>query len=152
MSTAKPLAESEEPEHQLRRIIDTIPALAWRADWDGSLEFLNQQWLDYSGLSSKEAEGWGWRVTIRPADVKGLEDYWRTKLASGERGESRRASGVLTANTVGSCSAPSHSATSMARSSNGTEQTSISKTAKEPRNGCVRMNENFGGLSMQYRR
>ena len=33
----------------LRRIIDTIPALAWCAMPDGSIEFLNKRWLDYTG-------------------------------------------------------------------------------------------------------
>jgi PAS domain-containing protein len=28
---------------------------------DGSNEFMNQRWLDYTGVSSEEANGWGWQ-------------------------------------------------------------------------------------------
>jgi formate hydrogenlyase transcriptional activator len=54
----------------LRRIIDTIPALAWCARPDGSIEFLNKQWLDYTGLSPTEASDFGYRAAFHPDDLK----------------------------------------------------------------------------------
>ena len=45
------LVEIKNPENRLRTIIDTIPTLAWSARPDGSAEFLNRRWLDYTGLS-----------------------------------------------------------------------------------------------------
>jgi len=48
----------------LRLIIDTIPTLAWCSRPDGSSEFLNQRWLDYTGLSIEEARDWGWKAAI----------------------------------------------------------------------------------------
>ncbi len=50
-------------------MIDTIPTLAWCNLPDGSNEFLNQRWHDYTGLSPQEAHGWGWKVTIHPEDL-----------------------------------------------------------------------------------
>ena len=52
----------------LRRIIDTIPALAWCARQDGSIEFLNRQWLDYTGLSPDEASDFGYQAAFHPDD------------------------------------------------------------------------------------
>ncbi len=52
----------------LRRIIDTIPALAWCARPDGSIEFLNRQWLDYTGLSPDEASDFGYQAAFHPND------------------------------------------------------------------------------------
>jgi formate hydrogenlyase transcriptional activator len=52
----------------LRRIIDTIPALAWCARPDGSIEFLNRQWLDYTGLSPDEASDFGYQAAFHPDD------------------------------------------------------------------------------------
>jgi formate hydrogenlyase transcriptional activator len=52
----------------LRRIIDTIPALAWCARPDGSIEFLNRQWLDYTGLSPDEASDFGYQAAFQPDD------------------------------------------------------------------------------------
>jgi len=44
-------------EAQLRIMMDTIPALAWCNLPDGSNEFLNKRWHDYTGLSPEEVEG-----------------------------------------------------------------------------------------------
>jgi PAS domain S-box-containing protein len=81
------LVEIKNSENRLRTIIDTIPALAWSARPDGSAEFFNRTWLDYCGLSSKEASGWGWTSAVHADDLNRLADYWRTILASGESGE-----------------------------------------------------------------
>jgi formate hydrogenlyase transcriptional activator len=72
---------------QLRRIIDAIPVLAWCNLPDGSNEFLNQRWQEYTGLSQAEASGWGWKVTFHPDDLDPLLERWRSLLMSGEPGE-----------------------------------------------------------------
>jgi len=54
---------------------------------DGSHEFFNQRWYDYTGLSTEEALGWGWKVAIHPEDVGRLAEIWHRLLASGEPGE-----------------------------------------------------------------
>jgi len=68
-------------------MIDTIPTLAWCNLPDGSAEFLNQRWHEFTGLSPQEAHGWGWKVTIHPQDLPKLLDKWRFLLTSGEPGE-----------------------------------------------------------------
>src|SRR5918999_1136669 len=68
-------------------MIDTIPTLAWSCRPDGTTEFLNQRWLDYTGLSLEEALGWGWKVPVHPEDLGKLIDTWSLLLASGEPGE-----------------------------------------------------------------
>src|SRR5579864_7209192 len=81
------LLESRESEAHLRRVIDTIPTLAWCNLPDGSNEFLNQRWHDYTGLSPKEAHGWGWKAAIHPEELDRLMAKFRTLLVSGEPGE-----------------------------------------------------------------
>src|SRR6266478_3528665 len=82
----------------LRLTIDAIPVLAWCTRPDGSNEFLNQRWLDYTGLAIEEAGGWGWKVAIHPDDLPQLLDVWQGLLTSGKPGELearlRRADGV----------------------------------------------------------
>ena len=78
---------AQQAESEMRLAINTIPALAWRTEPDGSGEFLNQPWLDYTGLSSDQALGWGWTGAIHPDDVAALLDDWRAIRASGTRGE-----------------------------------------------------------------
>jgi PAS domain S-box-containing protein len=74
-------------ESQLRLAIDTIPGLVWTARPDGHIDFLNQRWLDYTGLTLDEASGWDWQVAVHPADLPGLLDYWKSLLAAGTPGE-----------------------------------------------------------------
>jgi PAS domain S-box-containing protein len=83
----KALDESKKSEAQLRKIIDTIPTMAWCKLPDGSNEFSNQRWQDYTGIPSEEARGWGWQAAVHPEDLPKLMETWRKLLASGEPGE-----------------------------------------------------------------
>ena len=66
--------ELDESERNLRRAIDVIPALAWFAMPDGSMEYLNKRWRDYTGLSSAETVGWGFQTAFHPEDrEKGIQ-------------------------------------------------------------------------------
>src|SRR5882762_6030616 len=67
--------------------VDAIPTLAWAARPDGSAEFFNRRWLDYTGLSSEEASNWGWPAALHTEDRDRLLDCWRHLLDSGEAGE-----------------------------------------------------------------
>src|SRR6266481_10136474 len=74
-------------QDDLRRVVDSLPGLVWTSLPDGYVDFLNQRWCDYTGLSLEKACGWGWNAAIRPEDLPALLDYWRSILASGEPGE-----------------------------------------------------------------
>jgi formate hydrogenlyase transcriptional activator len=79
--------DRKKPDHHLQTMIHAIPTLAWACRPDGTAEFLNQQWLDYTGLSLGEALGWGWKAAIHSDDLGKLMDTWRCLLAAGEPGE-----------------------------------------------------------------
>ena len=74
----------EEEEKKLRELIETIPTHAWTALPDGSEDFVNRYWQEYSGLSVEESAGLGWQAAVHPADLKGHLEKWRTSLATGE--------------------------------------------------------------------
>jgi PAS domain S-box-containing protein len=80
---------------QLRLIIDTIPGLIWSALPDGSVDFTNQRWREYPGLSSEDARGW--TSAVHPEDVGKRLEEWREALRTGHSFESenrlRRADG-----------------------------------------------------------
>jgi PAS domain S-box-containing protein len=75
---------SEEPGdvEDIRLVVDTIPTLAWSARPDGSAEFFNQRWLDYTGLSAKQALDSGWQVAIHPDDLPRILETFREALNS----------------------------------------------------------------------
>jgi PAS domain S-box-containing protein len=74
-------------ERNLQLIIDTIPALAWSACSDGSAEFMNRHYIEYTGLSAEQARGWNWTAAIHPDDLDGLTATWHRIMTSGEPGE-----------------------------------------------------------------
>ena len=81
-----PKRDADEPsnavEERLRLIIDTIPAIAWRKLPDGSADFLNRNFWEYTGLSLEDGLGWGWMNAFHPDDR--LVEEWRTALAAGK--------------------------------------------------------------------
>ena len=77
-----------QSEARIRRIIDTIPAQAWRAEPNGTIDYHNQRWHDYTGLSSEEAHAWGWKAVIHPDDLEAAMEKWLGAiLPSGQPGE-----------------------------------------------------------------
>jgi len=45
-------------ESQLSQVVDALPGLGWTAQPDGELDFVNQRWREYTGISSDGAAGW----------------------------------------------------------------------------------------------
>jgi formate hydrogenlyase transcriptional activator len=72
----KAFDDLETSNAQLERIVNTIPTVAWRAEPDGSINYFNQRWHDYTGLSPQESHGWGWTVIIHPEDKQRAMDKW----------------------------------------------------------------------------
>ena len=71
-SMASPGPSSDYPREpqDIRLVVDTIPTLAWSARPDGSADFFNQRWLDYTGLAAEQALDWGWQIAIHPDDLR----------------------------------------------------------------------------------
>jgi PAS domain S-box-containing protein len=74
-------------ERDLRSIIRTIPTMVWSAAPDGSVDFFNPRWLDYTGLSPDQSRDWRWTAAIHPDDLSRLTDSWQSILVRGESGE-----------------------------------------------------------------
>src|SRR5580693_8267455 len=79
--------EIKQSESRLRKIIDTIPTLAWCSLPDGTGEFWNRRWHEYTGLTPEAVRGWGWQDAIHPEDLKEITNKWLGFLASGQPGE-----------------------------------------------------------------
>lgn len=75
---------SSGAEDHLRSVIDAVPSLVWSALPDGSRDFLNQRWLDYTGLASEAGLGWGWKAVFHPECLAKFEDLWSLSVVSGQ--------------------------------------------------------------------
>jgi PAS domain S-box-containing protein len=87
----QPDAQRKEPQPaqvDLRLVMDTIPAIVWSASPDGSDDFFNKGWVEYTSLSVEESKGFGWLKAIHPEDVPALLSKWRTAISAGTAYES----------------------------------------------------------------
>ena len=80
-------AQLADSEARLQTIIDMVPSFLWTSLPDGSKEYLNKRWYDYTGLSLEEGEGWGWKVVVHPEDLDRLVREWLAILAARKPGE-----------------------------------------------------------------
>ena len=72
-----------QAERELQVTFDTIPVLAGSYQHDGSPDFVNRAWRDYTGLSVKELKDRRWETVIHPDDVARVESERRAHLATG---------------------------------------------------------------------
>jgi PAS domain S-box-containing protein len=82
------ITAAKQAERRIRQIIDTIPAHAWSALPDGSVDFVNQRFVDFTGRFIGELLGWGWGAACHPDDLPRYLGLWRAALAAGEPMES----------------------------------------------------------------
>jgi PAS domain S-box-containing protein len=71
-------------ERELRTLVEAIPAYVGTALPDGSVDFISQSWLDYTGFSREQGMGRGWASVIHPDDVDRVLANWQAGLSSGE--------------------------------------------------------------------
>lgn len=77
------MPKNTHAESDLRRAIDVIPQYIWSVFPSGAVDFCNQCWLEYTGLTAEQSQGWGWTAAIHPEDRDELVATWRRVLAKG---------------------------------------------------------------------
>ncbi|MDJ1497492.1 PAS domain S-box protein [Cytophagaceae bacterium DM2B3-1] len=60
-----------ESQKRLQSITNLVPDLLWDSEPDGSTNWYNQRWLEYTGQNLEQAIGWGWTDAIHPDDREG---------------------------------------------------------------------------------
>jgi PAS domain S-box-containing protein len=70
-------------EQELRLLVETIPALVWRAGPEGNIEYVNRRVLDYLGAPLDDVIGWRWVEKAHPDDVAFKIMNWLKSLESG---------------------------------------------------------------------
>ena len=85
------------PSHEhLRTILDTIPALVWCFRPDGSVNYFNERWHQYTGISREQAYGAGdvestakvFKAILHPDDAPRVLATWQQEiLSAGKPGE-----------------------------------------------------------------
>ncbi len=83
--TDRKLAEEklEESEQGFRQMADAMPQIVWTSRPDGWLDYYNQRWFDYTGMTLEQTEGWGWEPVLHPDDLQPCIDTWTESVRTG---------------------------------------------------------------------
>jgi diguanylate cyclase (GGDEF)-like protein/PAS domain S-box-containing protein len=76
--------EVRSSEERFHLMADAMPQIVWTAQPDGSVDYYNQRWSEYSGITQKQGEGWGWQPVVHPDDEAETVEAWTTAVATGQ--------------------------------------------------------------------
>jgi PAS domain S-box-containing protein len=68
---------------QYRTLAEALPEMVFTTNRDGWLDYYNQRWFDYTGLTLEQTHGWGWEVALHPDDLQAALLAWREAIAMG---------------------------------------------------------------------
>ncbi len=76
-------AALRESELNFRTLADSMPQIFWTARPDGFLDYYNQRWFDYTGMTLEQTIGWGWEPVLHPDDIQICVDVWSESVRTG---------------------------------------------------------------------
>jgi len=79
------LRTAQDSEASIRHMMESIPHLVWVGNPDGSNEYVNQNWIKYTGLTQEQSSGFKWFEVIHPDDLEEKKAHW---IEAGGRGSS----------------------------------------------------------------
>ena len=77
-------ADSEVAVERYEFLTNAMPIIVWMSQSDGGINYFNQRWSDYTGMTLAQAEGWGWTEAAHPEDVQDYLDHWIRAYTTGE--------------------------------------------------------------------
>ena len=72
-----------ESEHNLKRLVETIPALVWRSTPEGELDYLNQRAVEYLGHTAEGLAGGRWIELVHPDHRDATVRRWLQSATTG---------------------------------------------------------------------
>ncbi|GAB3805436.1 hypothetical protein GCM10028819_38680 [Spirosoma humi] len=73
----------EESELRFRTLMEAIAQMTWTNMPDGEMNFFNQRWYDYTGLSAGQATSISWEAVVHPNDLGYTLEAYAKSLADG---------------------------------------------------------------------
>jgi PAS domain S-box-containing protein len=71
-------------ELRFRHLADAMPQIVWTATPDGSVDYFNARWYEYTGLAPEASLHEGWRVAVHPDDLGRLSSVRDRRVAEGQ--------------------------------------------------------------------
>jgi PAS domain S-box-containing protein len=70
-------------ENQFAVLAESLPQLVWSARSDGSHDYFNRRWHEFTGLTPEQSEGDGWQNAVHPSDLPEVQAQWRRSIETG---------------------------------------------------------------------
>lgn len=70
-------------ENQFAVLAESLPQLVWSATSDGSHDYFNRRWYEFTGMTPDQSQGDGWQSAIHPDDVSHVREQWRKAVETG---------------------------------------------------------------------
>jgi PAS domain S-box-containing protein len=77
-------SEVEKERARFQFMAESMPQKIFTAAPSGDIDYLNRQWLEFSGLTLEQMKGWGWVQVVHPDDLEENVRLWRRSVESGE--------------------------------------------------------------------
>ncbi|MGY0036314.1 PAS domain-containing protein [Pedobacter sp. NJ-S-72] len=78
--------EVEENEQRFRLLLNAIPQIAWTNTIDGEINFYNEQWYSYTGISTEGDQHMTLQDMMHPEDLKNHSERFKAILDSEDSG------------------------------------------------------------------
>ncbi len=77
----------EAAERRFQFVADMLPQIIWSARPDGSTNYFNRRWYEYTGLTPERSMEWSWRSIVHADDLPPCVDAWTRSVATGDNFE-----------------------------------------------------------------
>lgn len=73
-----------ESEGLHRSMAELMPQIVWTANRNGSFDYYNRRWYEYTGYTPEQTLGWGWQPVLHPEDAERCLRRWARSVKTGE--------------------------------------------------------------------
>ncbi|VXD19667.1 PAS/PAC sensor hybrid histidine kinase [Planktothrix serta PCC 8927] len=77
-------AALRESEESFRNLAESMPQIVWSANPDGAVDYYNQRWAEFSGITQTDGQGWGWQPVLHSEDQQRTLDAWQQSVQTGQ--------------------------------------------------------------------
>ena len=74
--------ELRASQKRMQFMADSMPQMIWTSKPDGSVEYFNRQWIEYTQMTLEQSADWGWKPVIHPEDLNPLMARWTESISS----------------------------------------------------------------------
>ncbi len=72
--------ELAKSEQRYRDLSELSPTAVFRTDHRGQCVYVNERWVEFSGLNRRRAEGYGWLDALHPDDRNRVQSEWESAI------------------------------------------------------------------------